>query len=89
MLSTDLNLWGHMCAFAAKNQDNARLREFVRKIAARLLEASEQAEGMENTPVCLSETSGHTVIDLSDDTIIPFPKAKLRVVSNSDEGGAA
>jgi hypothetical protein len=87
MLSYDLHLWGNLCLVASKNDDLSQLQEFTRRIGSRLLEGAERAQGMEAMPVCTA-VAEPVYIDLSDEKIIPFPKANLRVVPIND-GGAA
>lgn len=88
MLSNDLQLWGNMCMVAAQKGDLGQLQEFTRRIGNRLLEGAERAQGMESLPAIIPAPSDHVVIDLCDDKIILFPKAKLRAVPTND-GGAA
>ncbi|WP_428527110.1 hypothetical protein [Roseibium sp.] len=88
MLSTDLIQLGYMCKTAAQTDELDRLQEFTKRIGSQLIEAAERAQGMESLPAIIPAPSGHVVIDLCDDKIIPFPKARLRAVPTND-GGAA
>lgn len=88
MLSTDLIQLGYMCKTAAQTDELDRLQEFTKRVGSQLMEAAERAQGMESRPALLPAPADHVVIDLTDDKIIPFPRAKLRAVPVGD-GGAA